>query len=444
MKILTKKRTTYWIDLFCGAGGTSTGIHLSNPNHKVLACVNHDQNAIRSHALNHPETIHFTEDIRDFKVIAKIKILVDKLRKREPNCRINLWASLECTNFSRAKGGLPRDADSRTLADHMYHYIEAIKPDMFYVENVREFLSWGPLDENGRPISKDNGIDFQKWVMKIAGYGFKYEWRILNSADYGSYQTRRRLFIQFSKTTIHWPHPTHSEKTDDPLFSLEKWKPVKDVLELENKGACIFDKKRSLKTYERIYRGLIKEFKNHFLTSYYGNGDAHSIEKPIGTITTKDRYAFHYLSYDYSSLTTSSIDQPAGTITTVPKHNLVSVGWLTDTQFGRVSKSLDQPCMTVIARQDKKPIYLLQAERGYPGNFIKENDEEIVKKIKIFMVENYIKKIWIRMLNISELKQIQGFPTDYQLVGTQAEQKKFIGNAVEVNMARQLVNCIQN
>jgi DNA (cytosine-5)-methyltransferase 1 len=42
------------------------------------------------------------------------------------------------------------------------------------------------------------------------------------------------------------------------------------------------------------------------------------------------------------------------------------------------------------------------------------------------------------MLNIPELKQIQGFPRDYKLIGTQTEQKKYIGNAVEVNMAKAL------
>ncbi len=44
--------------------------------------------------------------------------------------------------------------------------------------------------------------------------------------------------------------------------------------------------------------------------------------------------------------------------------------------------------------------------------------------------------IKMRMLMIEELKLIQGFPKDYVLIGTQAEQKKFLGNAVEVTIAR--------
>ena len=57
-----------YIDLFCGAGGTSTGVenarYAGEQCAKVIACVNHDANAIASHAANHPEALHFTEDIR--------------------------------------------------------------------------------------------------------------------------------------------------------------------------------------------------------------------------------------------------------------------------------------------------------------------------------------------------------------------------------------------
>ena len=57
-----------YIDLFCGAGGTSTGVEKATFHGdkcaKVIACVNHDANAIASHAANHPDALHFTEDIR--------------------------------------------------------------------------------------------------------------------------------------------------------------------------------------------------------------------------------------------------------------------------------------------------------------------------------------------------------------------------------------------
>ena len=114
-----------YIDLFCGAGGTSTGVNAAKLNGKqcaeVIACVNHDANAIASHASNHPKALHFTEDIRTLELSPLVKHL-NRQRKRYPNAYVVLWASLECTNFSKAKGGMPRDADSRTLAEHLFRY----------------------------------------------------------------------------------------------------------------------------------------------------------------------------------------------------------------------------------------------------------------------------------------------------------------------------------
>lgn len=135
-----------YIDLFCGAGGTSTGVNTAKLNGeqcaKVIACVNHDAKAIASHASNHPDALHFTEDIRTLELSPLITHL-SKCRAEYPEALVVLWASLECTNFSKAKGGQPRDADSRTLAEHLFRYIEAIDPDYIQIENVEEFMSWG-------------------------------------------------------------------------------------------------------------------------------------------------------------------------------------------------------------------------------------------------------------------------------------------------------------
>lgn len=141
-----------FIDLFCGAGGVTTGIEQARFNGnkiaEVVACVNHDPIAIESHYANHPDAFHFTEDIRTLNIQPLIEIVNRKVSDSDILC---LWASLECTNFSNAKGGLPRDADSRTLANDLFRYIDGINPDYIMIENVQEFMSWGPLDENGKP-----------------------------------------------------------------------------------------------------------------------------------------------------------------------------------------------------------------------------------------------------------------------------------------------------
>lgn len=256
----------FYIDLFSGAGGTTTGIHLTGNNDiEVVACVNHDANAIESHKANHPNCLHLVEDVRDMKVVETLKVLVDKLRRKHPDCIINLWASLECTNYSKAKGGLPRDADSRTLAHALYDYIEILAPDYVMIENVREFMSWGPLDDNGRPVSKLNGRDYIRWIKEVCNYGYTYDWKLLNSADFGAYTSRERYFGQFAKKgmPISWPEPTHAKKVvKGGLFEnqLKPWKPIKDVLDLQDEGQSIFTRKKPLveATLKRIYAGLIK------------------------------------------------------------------------------------------------------------------------------------------------------------------------------------------
>ena len=504
----------FWVDLFCGAGGTSSGIHFSGiKNLFVAACVNHDKNAILSHAENHQNTLHFTEDIRDFEVVKSLKYLVDELRRAFPNCKISLWGSLECTNFSNAKGGQPRDADSRSLAEHMFMYLESLNPDFFWIENVREFMSWGPLDKNGKPISKDAGSYYLNWVKQVESFGYSSDKKICNSADFGAYQARKRLFIQFSKADypISWPEHTHSKNVENS--ALKKWKPVKEVLDLELEGKSIFDRKKSLSenTLKRIYAGLIKFVANGekgftkqynsgndaqrvksfnepigtittqnshaivstHLNTYYKHGAVCSIESPSPTITTKDRIAkvdVRFLDMQYGNSTAATIENPSPTITAIPKLNLVKIEpatflvnansstsgpnninnpsptitsvrthYLVNPQFTSPGNSIEVPAPTVIARQDKKPLSIVQIDHGLAIINVFEDDSETMVLIKEFMAIYNIIDIKMRMLIIPELKQIQGFPIDYKLTGTQAEQKKQIGNAVEVNQAKALV-----
>ena len=199
------------VDLFCGAGGTTTGFakakdESGNPIAIVAACVNHDHKAIRSHWENHPEVYHFEEDIRTLD-LQPLKEIVDRYRILYPNAKVVLWASLECTNFSKAKGGQSRDADSRTLAEHLDRYIISLDPDYVQIENVVEFMSWGPLDKNGRPISMNSGKDWLRWREHIKSFGYRFDWKKLNSADYGAYTSRLRLFGCFAKKglPIVWP-----------------------------------------------------------------------------------------------------------------------------------------------------------------------------------------------------------------------------------------------
>ena len=525
--------TALYIDLFCGAGGTSTGVEQARLHGKkcakVIACVNHDPNSIRSHRANHPETHHYTEDIRTLD-LRPLRHLLRKKRIEYPEARVVLWASLECTNFSRAKGGQPRDADSRTLAEHLYRYVIDLRPDYIQIENVEEFMCWGDLVENGHPISRFEGRSYLRWVKHICSYGYNFDWRILNAADFGAYTSRKRFFGQFASKglPICFPEQTYAKYGDEGgiFHQYKKWKPVRDVLDLQDEGESIFMKKKPLceKTLERIYAGLVKfvgggkeqaeawilkynstnqdghhnppgidepcpvvaaqnrlglvkcrflskQFsgdpmsKNQsidqpagtvttvdhhaFVTAYYGNGYNTSVDEPAPTVTTKDRLSLvsaQFMANEYSGGgQLSSIDQPCPAVLTTPKQKIVSPQYLMNPQFASSGGSIDKPCFTLIARMDKMPPYLISTDEGV-GIKIFDDDTPMTHKIKEFMAAYGIIDIKMRMLKIVELKRIMGFPEDYTLIGTQVEQKKFIGNAVEVNMSKVLCEalCLKN
>lgn len=610
IKISSLAISLLYVDLFCGAGGTSTGVEAAKVHDekcaKVIACVNHDANAILSHAENHPETLHFTEDIRTLNVNENSELVrhIAKMRKLYPFAKLVLWASLECTNYSKAKGGLPRDADSRSLADHLDRYIIAINPDSVQIENVEEFMSWGDLDDNGKPISRDKGKSYVKWVNHVKTFGYNYDYQILNSADFGALTSRKRFFAQFNKPQfpIVWPEPTHAKNPVSGLFeSLEKWRPVKEVLDFDDEGNSIFRRKKPLveASLDRIWHGLVKfvaggkdkwllkynsksktgihvppgvddpcptiscqgrlglmsasflaqynsgnvehrvksidescnavttnnrfakvdcnflskyysgkpEHKNitvdgpsgaiktkdshaliqpKFMSAYYGNGFTSSVEGPAPTVTTSDRFSLissTFIDQQFGKSRPASIETVLGAVTTNPKYakvtcqnwvlntNFKNVGsginepaptitanrkwhYLMDAQYSRIGNSVDQPCFTLIARMDKTPPYLVEISQGgelpsfikINGNMIiyeiYKNDSPMLKKIKEFMALYGLMDIKMRMLKIQELKEIMGFPKDYVLIGTQADQKKFIGNAVEVTMARKICEAI--
>jgi DNA (cytosine-5)-methyltransferase 1 len=681
------------VDLFCGAGGVTSGIQQAIIDQlriaKILACVNHDTNAIASHKANH-RCRHFIENIvtMNERKLPKNRFLDDTL--------FFLWASMECTNFSNAKGGKTRDADSRTLAEHLLRYIEWCQPDYIFFENVREFMSWGPLivktkkvkvegvmteycplhwnkeEQKYEPVmvpeSRTKGKDYLRWVESIRALGYEYDFRMLNSANYGEHTSRVRMFGVFAKKglPIVFPEATHAKNPkDEALFGkkLKKWLAVKRVLDLQDEGESIFSRKKKKggpldpNSLKRVYKGLVKfvaggEDKflskafsgesdcfnislegpsgavttidhhqllsasflmkymgndpktgdNHgkslddpapviatsnrlglvqaqqfmsqrngqdqdrsssldgpaktvtatggnmelvqpefivqsyggdankrvygvdrparvvtahdnqsvaFLAYYNGNCEPTSLEQPAGAITTKDRFHIinsNFLNVEYGKSIGRDInspcptitgnpkinlvdieqfimnqfsgggelgdlEQPAHSITGVPKANLVSPQqFLVDAQFGNGAQSIDDPagtitasrhyhylvnpqynnsgsdvnnpCPVVIAMQGKKPLSLVSVETGQVHIIIYESDNEWIRRIKIFMAAYGIVDIKMRMLKIKELLRIQGFPENYKLMGSQEDQKKFIGNAVTPKVPKHMIECL--
>lgn len=195
------------VDLFAGAGGAITGIEeafcAAGIERYIDLAVNHDADAIACHELNHPYTEHRREDVWDIDPEAAVA-------GRQVGL---LWASPDCTDFSKAKGGRPlRDVQRRSLAHVINRWAFAVRPDVIKLENVEEFRWWGLLNRRGLPLR--DGRCFDAFVNSLIYMGYKVEWRELRACDYGTPTTRNRLFLvaRCDGHPIVWPEKTHGEQ----------------------------------------------------------------------------------------------------------------------------------------------------------------------------------------------------------------------------------------
>lgn len=375
------------IDFFCGAGGASCGLQHSE-HARVVAAVNHDPQAIACHAENHPEARHYSADIK--------RLNPELLARNHPEADA-FWFSAECTHLSKAKGGQPRDADSRMLNFELPRFARALKPKYVFIENVPDILTWGPL-KNGRVDPDRKGELHRLWIRSMERLGYRYDYRILNSADYGAFTSRPRYYGVFARgdLPIRWPEPTHRDpRVPASLYNtaLHPWRTAREILNLDDHGQSIFRRKKPLAeaTIRRILHGINRyapegeQNRFNFLIKYYGQGASRPLDEPLDTITTKDRFALvtvQFIKRYYSGDDQHhSIHEPIGTITTIPHQALVTAGLL---ETGAIDVKL-------------------------------------------------------RMLSVDELRRAQGFPEAYRLPKSKTLAKKFIGNSVVPLMAEALV-----
>jgi DNA (cytosine-5)-methyltransferase 1 len=230
------------IDNFAGGGGASEGIRQALGRSPDYA-LNHSKPALALHEVNHPETIHLSENI--YKVDP-----LDHLAGEH----IGLgWFSPDCKHFSKAKGGKPVERNIRDLAWTIVHWVERIqksggKLDVIIMENVEEFQYWGPLVETERGLMPDperKGETFQKWCKELRKLGGKIQKRELRACDYGAPTIRKRLFviIRFDGLKIVWPKSTHGAPTDGDVIAGRKlpWRTAAEIIDWSLPCPSIFD-----------------------------------------------------------------------------------------------------------------------------------------------------------------------------------------------------------
>lgn len=471
-------------DLFCGAGGTSTGMVQAAIKRGLpldLVAINHWPTAVKTHARNHPWATHVCADLASTGADPN---------KLVPGGKLDiLVASPECTHFSTARGAKPCNDQSRASAWHVLHWCERLNVSEVLVENVKEFQHWGPLNAEGRPDKTKKGATFMAWIAALESMGYTVEWKIINAADFGSATSRRRLFVRASKIgKISWPVPTHDPSGQD---GLEQWKSARSIIDWDLKGKSIFNRKTPLKpkTLDRIETGLRKfggeafiaclrgtaddqaggwaasldvplktisaggihaALCQPFLVQYQGGADqkamrVHPVDEPLRTQGCENRFGlcqpFVLNVAHEGGDRVSSCDVPLGTIPAGHRGEFaLCEPFVIGQQSGAVPRSVDNPLPTVStagAIALCQPFLTKYYGTAKSAQSVLEPLDTVTAKGRFALVEPKEMDILFRMLQPHELAAAMGFE-EYEFEGNKTEQVKQIGNAVAVEPAEAL------
>ncbi len=297
--VTTKKAKTKVInavDLFCGAGGTSSGLinAVNALGYDIkLTAINHWDVAIATHTKNHEDVEHFCQSIDTINPTDVVK-----------GGRLQLLvASPECTHHSRARGGKPRSDQKRADAWLLMRWIEKLYVENILIENVKEFVEWGPLTAKGMPDKRHKGTYFRQFVEALK-INYNVDYKIINCADHGDATTRERFFLIARRPKhkpIVWPERTHASRKEiakmvaqPDLFerpTLKPWVAAREIIDWSLEGKSIFGRKKPLSpnTLKRIYAGLMKYSLKPFIVPQFSSPDTRDVEQPLGTVTTTSR-----------------------------------------------------------------------------------------------------------------------------------------------------------
>ncbi|EKN4029609.1 DNA cytosine methyltransferase [Yersinia enterocolitica] len=320
---------------FAGGGGSCEGIKQALGYEPHIA-MNHNPVAMAMHAINHPRTLHYPEDI----------FSVDPLISTGGLPVLLGWFSPDCRHFSKAKGGTPVKKEIRGLAWVVLRWALAVRPRFLMLENVEEFRGWGPLltdiEGNHRPDPARKGETFKAFIgmlsagidanhpalvevcefLKIdingpeaarlvSGLGYNVDHRELKACDYGTPTIRKRLFVvgRCDGEPVVWPEPSHGAPNSDDVLSgmLQPWRTAAECIDWSQPTRSIFGRKKDLadNTLRRIVKGLqrfVIDNPDPFIvrlgqTGFGGDRLQYPIDQPLTTITSK---AEHLLLEPYA------------------------------------------------------------------------------------------------------------------------------------------------
>lgn len=486
------------INLFCGMGGDELGIRDAvytdlKMKYKGLS-INHWDVAVNTMRANFPN----------------VTTLDCKIEEAVPGDLVPwgtvvhvLWASPSCTHHSRAKGGRPRSNQLRSQPEYVVTWASQVRPRVIIVENVPEFVEWGPLDAEGKPDKAHKGETFTAWVKMIESLGYNVEHRVLCCADYGDATSRRRFFLIAVRRDVGvpiWPKPTHG----DHKSGLPQWRAARECLDFEDVGTSIFGRKKPLsrKTLARIAAGVQKYWGidltadalvklsgqkrqlKPFIVKLNRGATTEDVDDPLTTVVAGGSHhalvqATPFLVNNFEHNRPKSIDAPLPTLTT-GNHVMKVTPLICDHQNHGKAEPPDKPMRTVSTHDHFSLVTLVLGQHGAAAcRPATEPVPTVACKGAVRMIEPIVIDntnggtirgsresrstvtpndqhmmalpvledgrridIFMRMLTPRELARAHSVPDDFVITGNKTEQTKQIGNSVPVRTARALVRTL--
>ncbi|MGC5249635.1 DNA cytosine methyltransferase [Gordonia sp. DT219] len=366
-------------DLFCGAGGSSTGA-IQVPGVSVRVASNHWQLAVETHNTNHAEADHICADLSQ----------IDP--RYFPTTDI-LWASPECTNHSVAKGRkrvgsqpdmfgdlLPDEAAQRSRATmwDVPRFAEVHKYQAVIVENVVDAWHWPP---------------FSAWLSAMDSYGYDHKIVFLNSMHAqrlgpGAPQSRDRMYVVFWRKGNRVPdlhrvtRPNAVCPECGPVAAMQSWKrtdrapwgryraqyvyrcpsvkcrnqiveplfrPAADIIDWSLEGTRIGDRAKPLaaKTMARIQAG-IDRYWGPFITEHTHEYRVRDVDMPLQTVRASgNHFGLAVPVEGREGKQAQPITQPSRTMTTRNETGLAFIAELRG--GGSKHRPVSEPLCTVTA-----------------------------------------------------------------------------------------------
>jgi len=252
-----------FVDLFCGGGFGGRGA-IAGGGTPLLA-VDAWNLATETYKDNFPEADVICSSIEDLDPYALSQ-------KYSPDV---LLTSPECTSHSIARGAKPGTEKSRETAIGILPWLDAMSPRWLIVENVNRMKKWDRHNE---------------LVKTIGGAGYEVSDLFLNSADFGTPQARKRMFLvcdrNGSKITVNNLKAVHHRQRKTAIQLLAK--------EGTYASTLLYKPGRAQATIDRAERAIKELGKGRdFIIVYYGSdyaGGWQSLDAPLRTVTTIDRF----------------------------------------------------------------------------------------------------------------------------------------------------------